>query len=69
MKSIGQLQAIVNQIASNHDGLDTIEKLNHALSVVPNYSDCMLDVLRDALRRRHISDTGNAIDKFIKMIR
>lgn len=65
MKSIHELQAIVNQIANEHDSLDTMDKLNHALSVMPEYSDCMLDILRDALRRRYLADSGKSIDKFI----
>lgn len=69
MKSISQLQAIVNQISDKYNGIDTIAKLNQALGDVSYYSDCMLDILRDALRLKHINDSSDAIDNFISKIR
>ena len=68
MLSIKDLQAKVNEIAKNLDGLDTNEKLAQAKAMArqdPEVQGILLEILDEALTKRWNRDMHSSIKRFL----
>lgn len=61
MKSIKQLQSIVNEISNSLDGIDNREKLVKAHIMVNEKSQELIDILHLAIDERYQKDVDSAI--------
>jgi len=73
MKSIQQLTAIVNHIRQEHcggslytsGGLDPEANLRKAISLIPEHSKELQDILESALRHAYTNDLCQNVERFM----
>lgn len=70
MKSIKQLQAVIDKISQDLDGIDTPEKLRQAEKIVEQIEKSQLvDILKVALAERWIKDMDATIRQTFAKVR